>query len=857
MYLEHFLNTRAKLTFLVESPDSPFAFMAAFFVLFQLFFTTRRGSTTLLAFFNLVLSALGKSFQFSTTPATVLKDLGFDRVTSHIVRYVTCSVCQSLYLCDASIPTNCTFVRFPVHSQAHHRQPCDAPLLLGNAKPRKEYPYSSLKHSLQVLFQRPGFEKKVNEWRHRTGIPTGVLYDVYDGKMWRQIPDGENPDLPFVDHHRSLLLTLNVDWFRPFRNSPYSCGAIYLVVNNLPRAERFKKENVILVGIMPGPKEAKKSDMNHYLRPLVDELEDIYFGVDMATHDHPYGTTVRAALLMVACDIPATRKVSGFTAHNSVRACYKCDRSFEVTPGTTQVDFSGFDVSTWRANTREQNFFGAGAWKRAVNKAEQDQVERQWGARWSELHRLVYFDVVRCSTIDPMHNLFLGTVQHCNAVDLILSSLLGTAKRMAEKWMNDGYLSGAQLKIMQTIANGVLVPPGFDMLYGKIESGFSSFKASEWRSWCLVFSPLLLSKVLPSDHFNNWMRFVDACRLLAKPSIRLDEMDLAHDNLVKFCQGCERLYSREFITPNMHLHGHLRDTVADFGPVYAFWLFGFERYNGHLTNVKNNKKGSFEITLMKRFIEQTHVGDFVRHLSPLLECREEKDFLSDMVDNPPSSSATSPTTSLDTFNVEEFIQASEQIVHAKGCEPLPANALPRVFDRVSMCRDHYNRLLEFYKVAYEGQHMFCDYLSPVASASIVMPSIEKFVTLRLHGQLYRSAEAESLSGSYIQVLFEGFSRDTVQAWPGQVLYYFRHELSINGEKVDHTFALVQWYTAHGPQPFESAGLEVWKDSFRPLHTDSIVPVQRIFSSVAIAKRTAIHSSTSLVIVIPLQKKSHA
>ena len=34
------------------------------------------------------------------------------------------------------------------------------------------------------------------------------------------------------------------------------------------------------------------------------------------------------------------------------------------------------------------------------------------------------------------------------------------------------------------------------------------------------------------------------------------------------------------ITPNKHLHLHLKECVENYGCVYGFWLFSFERYNG-------------------------------------------------------------------------------------------------------------------------------------------------------------------------------------------------------------------------------------------------------------------------------------
>lgn len=53
---------------------------------------------------------------------------------------------------------------------------------------------------------------------------------------------------------------------------------------------------------MPGPKEASRQQFNHYLKPLVDELLQLYTGVPMQTSTTEVAV-VRAALLLVACDI--------------------------------------------------------------------------------------------------------------------------------------------------------------------------------------------------------------------------------------------------------------------------------------------------------------------------------------------------------------------------------------------------------------------------------------------------------------------------------------------------------------------------------------------------------------------------
>ena len=67
---------------------------------------------------------------------------------------------------------------------------------------------------------------------------------------------------PFLAAPFNYALHLNVDWFQPFTHTQHSEGAIYLSVLNLPRQERFLKENVILAGVIPGPKDPLASFPN-------------------------------------------------------------------------------------------------------------------------------------------------------------------------------------------------------------------------------------------------------------------------------------------------------------------------------------------------------------------------------------------------------------------------------------------------------------------------------------------------------------------------------------------------------------------------------------------------------------------
>lgn len=82
---------------------------------------------------------------------------------------------------------------------------------------------------------------------------------------------------------------------------------LYLSIANLPQNLRYLQENVILIGMIPGPKEPKLN-IDSYLQPLLDELKEFWSGVQLTSSTGQTFTT-RICLMCVSCDILAVRKV--------------------------------------------------------------------------------------------------------------------------------------------------------------------------------------------------------------------------------------------------------------------------------------------------------------------------------------------------------------------------------------------------------------------------------------------------------------------------------------------------------------------------------------------------------------------
>ena len=153
---------------------------------------------------------------------------------------------------------------------------------------------------------------------------------------------------------------------------------------------------------------------------------------------------------------------------------------------------------------------------------------------------------------------------------------------------------------IQQFVDKVTVPADIGRIPHKIETGFSSFKADQFKSWINIYSIPALFNILPAEHLECWRHFVLACRIICQQSLSLTDIDRADIHLNRFCTKVEQMYGKFVVTPNMHLHGHLKEILLDYGPAHKFWLFSFERYNGILGKKPINNH-AIESQLMNRF----------------------------------------------------------------------------------------------------------------------------------------------------------------------------------------------------------------------------------------------------------------
>lgn len=74
------------------------------------------------------------------------------------------------------------------------------------------------KAAVTNLANRRGFVDLCEKWRERwNSVPDGVMYDIYDGRMWREFQRvcGKS----FLESSFTWCFTLNVDFFQPFSHT--------------------------------------------------------------------------------------------------------------------------------------------------------------------------------------------------------------------------------------------------------------------------------------------------------------------------------------------------------------------------------------------------------------------------------------------------------------------------------------------------------------------------------------------------------------------------------------------------------------------------------------------------------------
>lgn len=742
----------------------------------------------------------------------VRKFLNVDR--DDFTKFVVCPKCTKLYKYDScltmignrQVAKKCSNTYYLRGKSMTCNATMVTKVILQNGKacfyPIKYYCINSIIDELEKFLLRKNFATSCELWRNRN-VAEDMLADVYDGNLWKEFQNVNGT--AFLERPRNYGFMLNFDFFQPMKHrKDYSLGVFYLATLNLPRSERFKWENIIVIGIVPSLDREPKN-LNEFLEPAVDELKALWKGVRLRSSLSRFALTVRAAVLCVSSDIPATRKICGFKGHSAVFGCSRCLKEFPGSFGEKR-DYSGFDRNLWKSRTNQDHRRAALKISKCKTKTGRDLLGQKSGiTHFSVLLKLEYFDVIRFCTVDPMHNLFLGT-----------------AKKMFKIWTDLKLFTPSQLKEIEDRIQSIEVPSDIGRLPMRITSNSGSYTAEQWKNWTLIYSVYCLKGILPEAHFRCWQTFVLACKYFCQSVISKTDLDIADGLILKFCKSVETLYGNEAVTPNMHLHNHLKAVILDHGPVTSFWCFSFERFNGILGSTSTNKR-SVELQLMRKLLISRYLEDMT------LPEQFQGDFLDLCSTNMESNDSVKESPPSNWTMVQEFNQLATTVpLHGLNWRNASGIGEPSCYKLVHFDNDDLQLLRAVYQLMYPDIEIEMKDLGECMHklGSIKIGSIT--YGSKMQPRAIRSGKIlASWPAGNGQILDETFSLAA-----GTVQYFFSHSIKLADEHFTHYFACVRWYVPDEESNNYGNPIKVFKHQLHPGGPSSFMPVQRIFSRYA-------------------------
>ncbi|KAG1765514.1 hypothetical protein EV702DRAFT_1050991 [Suillus placidus] len=104
-------------------------------------------------------------------------------------------------------------------------------------------------------------------------------------------------------------------------------------------------------------------------------------------------------------------------------------------------------------------------------------------------------------------------------------------------------------------------------------------------------------------------------QILASRTISMAQAHTGQSFLAHYCLECLQL--RIPLTINHQASMHTADMIKKFGPVYAWWLFAFEQFNGMLERVHHNGHdgGQIKLTLLRNWVQAQDHGSMMMQIA--------------------------------------------------------------------------------------------------------------------------------------------------------------------------------------------------------------------------------------------------
>ncbi|XP_047213875.1 uncharacterized protein LOC124864964 [Girardinichthys multiradiatus] len=383
----------------------------------------------------------------------------------------------------------------------------------------------------------------------------------------------------------SITLTFTCDSSPLLKSSKFSVWPILCTINELPYVERCK--NVLLHTLWFGK---GKPLLQCFFTPFINELHKLSNEGFTWEDESGLELNTRVAAKICVCDSMARSAVQNFQPFSSEFGCGFCYHKGELVQkgrGYTRVYPVQIDGCDLRHMAETEQL--------ATLVIENGYPQGQMGVKGhSPLLLLPAFDVIKGFIPDYMHCVCLGVVPEF--VNRWLDPLYGR-KRF--------HLPPQSLKDLDK-ALCAIQPPDEIRQRPRRLSERMHWEASEWRAFALLYSPVILCKVLPKLYYKHWMLLVSSLHVLLSQFATQEEISCAELCLVQFVSQVPSLYGLEHCSFNCHLLMHLTDCARNWGLLWANSAFVFQDVHSRLLQMYSRTQ-SASSHIFKQFVSYDEI----------------------------------------------------------------------------------------------------------------------------------------------------------------------------------------------------------------------------------------------------------
>ncbi|XP_027912627.1 uncharacterized protein LOC114172228 [Vigna unguiculata] len=393
------------------------------------------------------------------------------------------------------------------------------------------------------------------QWHASRSTHEGILRHPSDSEAWKNF-DLMNPQ--FASDPRNVRLGLATDGFNPFGDL--------------------------------------RNDIDVYLRPLIEELKELWnTGVETFDSHKKEVFHMHATILWTISDFPSLGTLSGWNTHTRL-ACPRCN--FDTTPKKIQghkfrLCCNRFDGSVETRNP-PLRISGINVLQKVQNLnivfGKEPEVEERGKRQWKGHHPIdgplqwrkksIFFELPYCVNNLLHHNLDVMHIEK-NVCDNVVYTLL-----------NQGKKSKDNLKARNDLKDWDVRPdlwPDANNRY--LPAIYTLTKENKH-----IFMKTLKNITVPDGYSSNISRCVDVKQFklgglkhLCNKVLKVDELNQLQNRVVPTLCHMEMLFPPAYFTVMVHLIVHLVEDAKIEGPVQYRWMYPIERYLGKLKSYVRNK----------------------------------------------------------------------------------------------------------------------------------------------------------------------------------------------------------------------------------------------------------------------------